>query len=374
MTANSGRPRRTPVRFSQIDSVVVRAISLAALLYLFILSIKLLEASFGLFGSGFVDAVFRATSNPVIALLIGVLVTAIIQSSSATTSLIVGLVGAGTISFEHAIPMVMGANIGTTITNMIVSMASISRSDEFKRAYASATVHDFFNICSVIILLPLQVKFNIIGTTARWLQTSFEGFGGMKFSSPLKAVTEPVAAKILHLTGDSGWLGAVIALLLLFVALRYIVRVLKSMVLAKVERFFDRYIFRTAALSFGLGAILTALVQSSSITSSIVVPLVGAGVISLEQVFPYLLGANIGTTITAFLASFVTNSTEAVAVAFAHLVFNIFGILIFWPLRVLPITLARKLSNAAIKSKVIPFAYIIGVFFIIPGIIIFLMR
>jgi sodium-dependent phosphate cotransporter len=115
-------------------------------------------------------------------------------------------------------------------------------------------------------------------------------------------------------------------------------------------------------------------VQSSSITTSIVVPLVGAGVITLDQIYPYLLGANVGTTITAFLASFVTGSPEAVSVAFAHFVFNVYGICIFWPLKRIPIFLAKTLSKATQRSKLIPLAFILVVFFAIPGAIIYWMR
>ena len=367
-------PRATQFRRPYGYSLPLKILALIALLYIFILSITLLGGSFKLFGSDFAETFIQATSNPIVGLVIGILVTAIIQSSSTTTSLVVGLVGAGTLTFESAIPMVMGANIGTTLTATIVSLAHISRGDEFKRAFAGATVHDFFNLCAVIVLLPLQIQFNIVGATALWLQRMFEGFGGMKFSSPLAGITKPVAKEIMHATSDSGWLSALIAFFLLFIALRYIVKTLKSLVLAKVERFFNRYIFRTAALGFLLGIVITALVQSSSITSSLVIPLVGAGVITLEQIFPYLLGANVGTTVTAFLASFVTGSSEAVAVAFAHLSFNLFGIAIFWPLKRIPLFLAVRLSDATQRSKLIPLVFIAVTFFIIPGIIIFLMR
>jgi len=172
----------------------------------------------------------------------------------------------------------------------------------------------------------------------------------------------------------AAWISAVLAMVLLFIALRYIVLVLKSMVLAKVERFFQRYIFRTPALGFVLGIALTATVQSSSITTSLMVPLLGAGVITLSQVFPYMLGANIGTTVTAFLASLVTGSPEAVSVAFAHLLFNVYGIAIFWPLKKIPIMLSVKLAELTQRSKLIPIAYIVVVFFLLPGIILFFTR
>ena len=354
--------------------IVAKLLALFALLYLFILSISLLGGSFKLFGKDFADAIFQATSNPIVGLMIGVLATAIIQSSSTTTSIIVGLVASGALTFEGSIPMVMGANIGTSLTNILVSLGHISRSDEFRRAFAGSMLHDFFNVCAVIVLLPLQMSFDIIGKSALFLTDIFANFGGLKFYSPLKAITQPITKYIIHLTGDSGLISVIIAFVFLFVALHFIVKVLKSMVLSKVEKFFQRYIFRTPILSFMLGVALTTLVQSSSITTSIVIPLIGAGVISIPQIYPYLLGANVGTTITAFLASFVTGSPEAVSVAFAHLMFNVFGISIFWPLKSIPIWLASKLSLLTQKSKLVPIAYIIIVFFIIPGIVIYIYK
>lgn len=354
--------------------VALKLLGILALLYLFILSITLLGASFNLAGKETALAIFGTTTNPIVGLLIGLLATAIIQSSSTTTSMIVILVGGGLLSFESAIPMVMGANIGTTVTNTLVSLAHITRGDEFKRAFAGAIVHDLFNICSVVVLLPLQANFNIIGRSAHFLEELLEGFGGLKFSSPLAAITKPIAKQIIHLTGDTAWLSALLSVLLLFVALRYLVKLLKSMVLSRVEKFFQRYIFRTAFLSFVLGIGLTTLVQSSSITTSLVVPLLGAGVLTLTQVFPYMMGANVGTTVTAFLASFVIGNPEAVSVAFAHLLFNVYGMAIFWPLKTIPITLSVKVADSAQRSRLLPVVYIIIMFFALPALIIFIMR
>ncbi len=370
--ADSGRRYR--LRFQPRDLVILKLLAIAGLLYLFILSITLLGASFKLFGEGFAEGIFQVTANPIVGLVIGVLATAIIQSSSTTTSIVVGLVASGVLPFQAAIPMVMGANIGTSITNTIVSIGHISRRAEFQRAFTGALLHDLFNVCAVVVLLPLEIYFHIIEKAARFLESLFAGFGGLEFSSPMATATKPVARMILHITGDSGWIGVVIALLLLFIALRYIVKVLKSLVLARVEKFFQRYIFRTPALGFILGIAITTMVQSSSITTSIVVPLLGAGVLTTVQIYPYLLGANVGTTITAFLASFVTGSTDAVAVAFAHLMFNVYGIAIFWPLKRVPIFLATQLGNLTAESKLVPIAYILVVFFVIPGLIIYFME
>jgi sodium-dependent phosphate cotransporter len=126
---------------------------------------------------------------------------------------------------------------------------------------------------------------------------------------------------------------------------------MKGAVLSRLERLFDRVLFRNDAASFTLGMVTTAAVQSSSATTSLVIPLAGTGVLSLKQIFPYTLGANLGTTITAILASFATGSAAAVTVAFAHLTFNAMGIAIYYPLSRVPIWLATQAGTVASRSR-----------------------
>ena len=355
-------------------AVIVKLLSIVFLVYIFILGVTLLGAAFKLAGKETAEAIIELTSTPIVGLMIGILCTAVVQSSSFTTSLVVAMVAGPALTFENAIPIIMGANIGTSVTNLIVSLAHIQQTEEFKRAFSGSIVHDFFNLCTVLLLFPLQQYFDIVGGSARMVEHFFEGFGGMHFSSPLAAATKPVAKALIHYTGDSAWIAVVLALVLLFVALRYIVKILKSLVLAKVERFFQRYIFRTPVLGFLLGIGLTVMVQSSSITTSLVVPLIGAGVITLHQLFPYVLGANIGTTITAFLASFATGRADSISVAFAHLFFNVYGTAVFWPLQRIPIRMAEKMADLTQKSRLIPIFYIIIVFFALPGLIIYIFK
>jgi sodium-dependent phosphate cotransporter len=155
-----------------------------------------------------------------------------------------------------------------------------------------------------------------------------------------------------------------------------IVKLLRSLVLDNVQQFFDQYIFKTAIRGILFGMILTIMVQSSSITTSTIVPLAGAGVLTLRQVYPFTLGANIGTTITAILAALTLNVTALVA-AFAHLFFNLYGILIIYanPLfRDIPINLANWISEVAIKNKFIPLVYLVCFFFLLPFLIILIGR
>ncbi|MDX1269811.1 MAG: Na/Pi cotransporter family protein, partial [Oceanisphaera sp.] len=137
--------------------------------------IYVLLAAVGAIGSGFKAAagndakeLFAFASNPGIALIVGVVATALIQSSSTVTSIIVGMV-AGGLPISIAIPMIMGANIGTSLTSTLVSLGHVRNGEEFKRAFSAATVHDSFNILAVAILLPLELLFRPLATASEYL-------------------------------------------------------------------------------------------------------------------------------------------------------------------------------------------------------------
>ncbi len=362
------------VKKKWFDNTFVKVLGFMLLLYTFFLSIGLIGSAFKFFGNNLAVQLIATTSNPLVGLLIGILATSLIQSSSTTTSLVVGLVGAGALSVPNAIPIIMGANIGTSVTNTLVSLGHITRKEEFKRAFAASTVHDFFNITVVIILFPIQYFTNIIGHISEFLAEQFLNVGGLKFSSPIKIITAPTQHFIEHLTGNNGTIILIIALVLLFTALKFLVSTLKAIFSGKLELFFDKYIFKTPLRGIFFGMIITVLVQSSSITTSMVIPLAGAGLLTLEQIFPYTLGANIGTTITAFLASLATNNVHAIAVAFAHLTFNLLGLVCVYPLKAIPIRLARLLATYSLKSKLIPLLYILIVFFVLPLTLIYITR
>ena len=328
--------------------------------------------SLKLFGKDFSESLIATTTNPVVGLFIGILSTSIIQSSSSTTSIVVGMVAAGALTIENAIPIIMGANIGTSITNIIASLPQIKRDNEFKRAFGSAIVHDFFNVLSVLVLFPLQLFTNFLGFLALEMEKVFAGVGGLNFLNPVKAITKPVVEIISVYFVDIPWLMLIVSILLLFIALKYMVSSLKIIVVSRAKDWFDQYLFKTALRAFTVGIILTIMVQSSSITTSLVVPMAGAGLLTLEQIFPYTLGANIGTTITAILAALVTGSPAAVTVAFSHLIFNICGIIIWWPFKTVPVTLARNFAEYSTRYKIVPVGYVLIVFFIIPLIVIFI--
>lgn len=333
---------------------LLKTLLFLVILYFFLFSINLLSHSFKLFGKDFAEKLLTTTSDPFLALFLGILATSLIQSSSTTTSIVVGLVAAGTLSIESAIPMVMGANIGTTVTNVLVSFGLASRRNEFRRALSAAMVHDIFNFSSVVILFPLELKFHLIQKTAVRLQAGFQGIGGMELFNPVKFIIKPAIGLMDFIFGGmtiAPVIMVIIALLVLFLSLVQLVQVSRSMVMGKIELFMDKYLFRNDFTSLLLGIAFTAAVQSSSVTTSFVVPLAGAGILTVKKIYPYTLGANIGTTVTALLASLATSNAFAVVVAFSHLIFNLYGIAIFYPLKIFPITLATKIGNFGGKSR-----------------------
>ncbi len=323
--------------------------------------------SFKLFGKGFAEQLIASCSNPFVGLFIGILVTSILQSSSTTTCLVVGLVGANVLPIVYAIPIIMGANIGTTITNTLVSLTFVTRKEDFRRAYAGATMHDFFNIWSVILFFPLEMKFHFIQKAAFSLTRVFEGAGGITFTSPLKIILDPVIKNfkillinVVHLPHiASGTIMLIVALIVMVSSLIYLVKTMRSLVISQAEIVIDRYLFRNDLTALLLGLCFTAVVQSSSVTTSLIIPILAAGIVSVRRCYPYTLGANVGTTFTAILASLATismingecASTIGVTAAFAHFIFNICGIVVFYPLIRIPLLCARKLADLATESK-----------------------
>ncbi|MFC1607713.1 Na/Pi symporter [Candidatus Latescibacterota bacterium] len=318
--------------------------------FLFLVSIDLLGTSFKMSGSGLAARFMQATSNPFIGLIIGIVTTSIIQSSSSTTSIIVAMVGAGMLNLQNAIPMIMGANIGTTVTCTIVSFGYIGRKVEFERSFRASIVHDLFNICATIVLFPLEMLTGIIFKSAQFMVGVFQGVGGFDLVSPIKIILAPITHIVLKIVPNH-YLLLILALIIMFYSMSRIVKNMKGIVMEKIENILNKYLFRNILASMLFGCFFTALVQSSSIATSIVVPLVGAGLLSIEQIFPYTLGANVGTTITAILAALSVGTGPAMSVAFAHLLFNIFGILLIFPVRRIPIGLAKKIAAFVSVSK-----------------------
>jgi len=358
------------------------------LLYLFLASIGLMEIALKGFGRGFAENLIRTTSNPFVALFIGILATSIIQSSSCTTSIVVGMVSSGVITVGNAVYIVMGANIGTTVTNTIVSLAYMTRRDEFRRAVGVASMHDFFNFFCVCLLLPLELATGLIEKCAHGMADLFRNVGGIKFTSPIKLAIQPAVhlmQEVITLLNRPLFTKSIytniamliLALLMLFLSLIFLVRVMKSLTIKRAEIILDNVIAKSKLLGLFAGLIFTIIVQSSSVTTSLLVPLAAAGVITIETAFSVTMGANIGTTTTAILASFATGNISAIVVAFEHFLFNTIGVLVVFPtrtIRMIPINLAKSLGDLAYNKRRYAFIYVLSVFFLVPALLIFISK
>jgi len=356
---------------------LVRAILVLALLYLFLTGVELLGGGFKSLGKDLVDGLFKGVSNPIGGLFVGLLATVLVQSSSVSTSVIVGLVASGVVGTGDAVPMIMGANLGTTVTNTLASLGHVRHDVEFRRAFAAATVHDFFNILAVIVFLPIELATGYLSESASWLTDKIIGSSGAEFKSPLKAAVKLPATWIKELLssfgaqGDvKGGLMIVIGLILIFLALAYITKNMRLLVADRVEVAINRALSAGSGIvAILIGTLITISVQSSSITTSVLVPLAASGVLTLENIYPVTLGANVGTTVTALLASLATGSPAAVTVALVHTLFNISGILAFYPisnLRKLPIRMANKLSDITAERRSLALIYALTMFVVIP--------
>ena len=360
----------------------LRVIAVLALLFVFLFGVKGLGDGFGSLGTGLLESFFDATENPFIGLMIGILATTLVQSSSVSTSLIVGLVAApgDPLPVANAVPMIMGANIGTTVTNTLVSLGHIGRPEEFRRAFAVATCHDFFNFLAVAVFLPLEMLTGYLRHTAEWLSSLLTGVGGVEYESPIKnsltATLGPIKraiALVFEGTGAQAVTLIVISVGLIFTALYLLVRVMRSAMRARVEGLVSRGLDQAPLLAIIIGVVVTVMVQSSSITTSLLVPLAGAGLITLRQAFPITVGANIGTTVTAALAALAAtgpNAEAGITIALVHLLFNMnatFLIFGFKRIREIPLAAAARLADFAVTSRRYALLYVIILFYGIPA-------
>jgi sodium-dependent phosphate cotransporter len=373
--SGTSHPPEPPFRRQRRLPGPIRSLLVVALLYLFLVGVKLLEGGIKGLGSDFTDALFDNVDNPVAGLFVGVLATVLVQSSSVTTATIVGLVAAGVVDVQQAVPMIMGANIGTTVTNTIVSLAHLRRSDEFRRAFTAATMHDFFNVIAVAVLLPLELATRFLSRSAEAIAEFISGSSGATFQSPIKGavgwgadVVEAVLDAVS--SGDvKAVLSMVLGVALIFVTLTFITKNMRVLVAARIERSLNAALARSGLVGIAVGMIVTIAVQSSSITTSILIPLVASGILVVRNAYPITLGANIGTTITALLAALGAGAVDGLTIAVTHTLFNISGIVLIYSIpkiRYAPVELADRLAGLALRRKSMALAYTLGVFVALP--------
>ena len=361
----------------------LRGIYAALCLYLFLAALGVLSQGLGLFGdeSDFLVRAFAYGENPFIALLGGVVVTAAVQSSSFTTALIVTLVASGEMTLGTAVFAIMGANIGTSVTAVLVSLAHLRVRAHFRRSFTAALMHDLFNVLTVLVLFPLEWITGLFQEQGRGLLTRMAGWLsdaiGMEEvarpDSPVRVLTRPVVSSLdaigAWLTPTAlvqGLVVAALGLVLMFIALVFMVRNLRGAVLQHLDGLFRTYFFRTDLRSYGVGVAATVAVQSSTITTSVMVPLAGAGAVPMRRLLPFMMGSNLGTTATSVLAATANPVSAAVTVALVHVLFNLVGTAIWYPLRRVPLKIATWYAVLASKQIRYAFLFLLLLFVVIP--------
>uniref|UniRef100_A0A3Q4B0I4 Uncharacterized protein n=1 Tax=Mola mola TaxID=94237 RepID=A0A3Q4B0I4_MOLML len=444
---------------------VGKLILLLGFLYLFICSLDILSSAFQLVGGKTAGDIFQdnsVLSNPLAGLVIGVLVTLLVQSSSTSSSIVVSMVSSGLLTVQLAVPIIMGTNIGTSVTNTLVAMTQAGERNTFRRAFAGATVHDFFNWLSVLALLPLEIATGYLYVVTKLIIESFDIHNG-EAPDLLNVITDVLTESVIQLdesiisgiaTGDRearskslvkkwcqtstnttlmnvtvptqddctsptlcwvdqqlGWVtlknisetynvqkckhlfvdvnlpdlavGLILlalSLLVLCSCLVFIVKLLNSMLKGQMASIIKQILNTDFPFPFGwvtgyiailVGAGMTFIVQSSSVFTSAITPLVGIGVISIERAYPLSLGSNIGTTTTAVLAAMASpgdSLANALQIALVHFLFNISGIALWYPIPFtrIPIRLAKGLGNITASYRWFAIVYIICCFFLLP--------
>ena len=356
---------------------VKNSLTILLILLLFLISIDLLIKSSASLSFDLVKNILSITSDPFIGLFIGLLITAMIQSSSTSTSLVVAFVASGALSLEDAIPIALGANIGTTITSSIVALGYIAKKNEFRKAITAATLHDFFNIFLVIILLPLELHYGLLSWLSLSISEFFTNGNDLSNSNPIiigELISKNFYDKYLLTTQNRSILVLIVSFFMLFGSLKLFSGFIYNQLVSKTKERFQQVVFKKDLTSFNWGFFSTALLQSSSVTTSLIVPLVATGKITAKRAFPFIMGANIGTTITAFIAA-LYKSNAALSLAITHLLFNLFGVILFMPfekIRNIPLWTATEFGKLTLKSRIIGFLYFLITFFLLPFTLIYI--
>jgi sodium-dependent phosphate cotransporter len=353
----------------------LRVVLIVLLLFVFLVAIELLGESLAWLGKANLQETLYAMDNAFVGLFIGLLLTALLQSSSTITAMTVAFVASGMLTISNAIPVIMGANIGTTITCIIVAFGHITRKKEFKRGIAAALTHNLFNIFTTIILFPLEYFTGALSKSALWLAAQLSSRLDLGHIGFLDITISPIAKWLMTLCQGYHFLPIGMAVVLLLLSIRGFTK-LSHAIVSRDKSKIETLLFGTPLKSLFWGTIITAAIRSSSATTSIVVPLVAANRITIQNAFCFIMGANIGTTVTAILAA-LSKSEAALSIALVHLLFNVFGALLFFPfapLQNFAIFCAKTLGKWSFEYRLIGFMYLLFIFFVLPFVLILLTK
>ncbi|KAL4175844.1 hypothetical protein KRP22_000803 [Phytophthora ramorum] len=379
------------------------SVAMLAALYLFMVAVKFIESGFTVALGCDAKGAFTIADNPLAGLVLGLVTTALLHSSSTITSITVALVATQGLTIRQGVFIVMGANVGTCVTCIVVAFGQIKVRSRFQRAMETATVHTMYNVWSVLIMFPLEVLAHPLERLSVLMSNAKTSTGS--FTSPVDALVKPFAnlliqvdtQAILDITsgarectddvsllsggafegtsltdGQIGAIVVVIGFLILAFSLIWFIQMLAKVFLGPTKVLVSRMLAFNGYVNIVAGAVITFAVQSSTVVTCTLTPMAGLGVFTLEQVYPLIVGANLGTCGTALLASLVVGDRQAVAVALAHLWFNVFGIVLFYPIHFMrrPILgWARSVAYFSASWAVVGVLFILLTYLVLPGVL-----
>ncbi|ETN22718.1 hypothetical protein PPTG_02575 [Phytophthora nicotianae INRA-310] len=379
-------------------------VAMLAALYFFMVAVKFIESGFTVALGCDAKRAFTIADNPLAGLVLGLVSTALLHSSSTITSTTVALVATQGLTIRQGVFIVMGANIGTCVTCIVVAFGQIQTRSRFQRAMETATVHTMFNLWSVFVMFPLEVISHPLEKLSVMMSNAKASSGS--FASPVDAVVKPFAnllirvdtQTILDITsgtkectsevsllsggafegtslsdGQIGAIVVVIGFLMLAASLIWFIQMLAKVFLGPTKVLVSRMLAFNGYVNILAGASITFVVQSSTVVTCTFTPMAGLGVFTLEQVYPLILGTNLGTCGTALLASLVVGDKQAVAVALAHLWFNISGIILFYPIPFMRrpvLSWARSIAFFSASWAAVGVFFIFGTYLVLPGMLI----
>lgn len=356
------------------------------LIYLLICAVSIISRGFAGLGGDAAHTMFAFAAHPWVGLSVGVLGTVLIQSSTTTTAIAVTAVGSGALPVEGAIPIILGANVGTTVTTSLVALTFIGDRAAFRRALGASTVHDFYNWLALLIFFPIELVWHPLERVSDALTDALYGADWLPnpaHFNVVRAATRPVEHAVIQATSHvSSTLGPlftiVIGALLILVAVRYLGKPLKLLMVGRAREVLIKAVGRDQYLAMASGMGVTVVTQSSTITTSVLVPFAGTGILTPAQVYPVVVGSNLGTTFTVVFAAFAGVGPDArigLQAAFVHLVYNVFAIVVIYViplLRPVPLFCAERLARAASTHRWILALCIGTAFLVLPALVIVL--
>ncbi|MCS5479703.1 Na/Pi symporter [Corynebacterium sp. YIM 101645] len=381
-------PRKIPaerdfVALSTFGAAVRWAGVAGAVLMMITAIYLILDGAQGL-STGTVARLFELATNPFIGLLIGILATAAIQSSTTVTTLTVAAVGTGAVSVPVAIPIILGANIGTTVTASLVAFSYVGDRANFRRAFTSASLHTWFNLTFVCLIFPLELLFHPLQRFTNLVADSLLAEGTTGTSRGLFTIFSPLIGAI----GTDGLLGSllspyvaavagiVLGVVLVLTAVRILNAQLSVLTAAATRTLLERSSGASDALGVFSGTVGTAAVQASSITVSSLLPFAVSKSLKLREILTLTLGANVGTTLMALITALAVPGSlgpYAVQAGLVHVTFNTTGtllVLLIRPLREWLIRLAELSGRLAARGYSYAATAMLLGYFLIPAVVI----